>query len=172
MVSIFLDKFNTQSYNNYINNLETFKIKCSCGVSGQCIKYGKYKRTVKYNDQIITFSIQRVYCKHCHTTHAILPTGIIPYQILSMKDTIEIIETYEDSGHSHFDDEANRIIDKYKIWKRRLNSLNISMKDGLSKIISFCASFFKMCFMQKSRPVYKHNITLFEVEYLLIHPPT
>lgn len=168
MIAFFLNNFNKESYKKYINNLEAYKIECSCGCKGSCIKYGMYKRKIRIGNKVLIIYIQRIYCKHCKTTHAILPVDIVPYKILSMKDTIEIIETYEANQEIDLDDEAKRVIKRYKIWKNKLATIGLSIKDELEKLISFCAYQFKMCFMQGVKKRYRHKSKIIEVVYKLI----
>ena len=63
-------------YNDSVNNMNSYSIQCNCGCKGSCIKYGKYKRII---DKYEIF-IQRVLCKVCKITHAILPTFIVPQE--------------------------------------------------------------------------------------------
>lgn len=172
MLSHFLKFFNIDKYYNFIKSLEPMMIECTCGCRGQCIKYGKYPRTVIYNGEKFTIYIQRIYCKHCKTTHAILPSYIIPYKHLSMEDAIYIIETYEEYPNDSYDNEANIIINEYKDWKEKLESISLTIRDGLRKIISFCARYFSMCFMQKTRKEYSKNGKKFKVIYKILQLPT
>lgn len=172
MIAFILNKFNRKAYKNYIDDLEVSILRCSCGCKGSCIKYGKYKRKFVKNDKISYIYIQRIYCKSCLATNALLPVGIVPYHTLCLDDMMEIIETYEDNPKDTYDTEANRVIKRYKIWKERLNSIGITFKDELIKIISFCALNFRMCFMQSKRRKYRRYGKLFEVTYKTKDIPT
>lgn len=77
-----------KKYDN-INNLPYLECpKCN---STELIKYGTYNRQICYiNEKNIildTIKIQRVKCKTCGKTHALLPSFIVPYKI-SLLDVI------------------------------------------------------------------------------------
>lgn len=172
MIALNLKEFNSKSYNNEINNLEVGTLECTCGCKGNCIKWGRYDRKVTYNDKKHKFYIQRIYCKSCCGTNALLPVGSVPYQMLSLDDMVEIVETYEELPNDKYDSEAARVIERYKKWKARLVNLKLSIKDDILKIIHFCAERFLMCFMQGKRKVYRRDGKLFEVVYMTIGTPT
>lgn len=46
MLSQYLEKFNKDEYKRLKKVIQPTQIKCTCGCSGQCIKYGTYKRTI------------------------------------------------------------------------------------------------------------------------------
>ena len=62
-----INKFcvNINQYNEAMDKLTSYKLECGCGIKGNCIKYGKYKRTLIINDKKETIYLQRIYCKHC-----------------------------------------------------------------------------------------------------------
>ena len=97
MIHISLENFNgllttsetissdlAKAYSDYIMNLDPCKLECNkCHSKGNCVKYGHYERShlmhpadMPANSRI---SIQRIKCKRCNTTHALLPEEIIPY---------------------------------------------------------------------------------------------
>lgn len=91
------------NYNNYkekvIENFVWFKCQCpNCETYGNLIRYGKYNRflCVMENKEFIKIKmhIQRVYCKFCGCTHAILPIEAIPYCYYSQICVLEILKRY------------------------------------------------------------------------------
>lgn len=71
-------------YDDYIESLDPFQVLCNnCKCRGDCIRYGRYDRGYLIspedgatNERIF---IQRMLCKACGVTHAILPEEIVPY---------------------------------------------------------------------------------------------
>ncbi len=76
---------------NYKNTLNFGSLTCPYCSSQRLIKHGSYKRNLFYIDnkqishEIVT--IQRMLCKDCHHTHALIPSFIIPYR----QHTLDII---------------------------------------------------------------------------------
>jgi hypothetical protein len=163
MITFFTGKNNILKYEKFINNLEASQLECTCGCKGSCIKHGKYKRKLKRNDKTTIIYIQRIYCKECKATNALLPKGIVPYQTLCLDDMLETIETYEANPDFSYDNEAKRIIKRYNTWKTKLASIKLTIKDGIEKIILFCAREFKACFLQTKRKKYRRQGKIYEV---------
>lgn len=75
--------FGKEVYIQYIANLVPIQLECNqCHHRGCCIRHGHYERSYllspdDFSDGLI--KIQRVICKDCHVTHAILPEEIVPY---------------------------------------------------------------------------------------------
>ena len=158
IITIFINKSNPiyqENYNNMINNLPLHKLECTCRQKGNLIKHGYYKRSIKFNGELIPLRILRVRCKSCGKTHAILPDWIVPYSRILLKDQIEIIKTYHDNKsfdkimiNNYLIDEAHikYIINNFnKHWKERLNTFEISFDNQLIKL---CFKHFKRQFMQ------------------------
>ena len=161
-----------QEINKYYRemaDLKSYKLECSCGIKGNCIKYGSYERKLIINDKTVTIKIQRVYCKHCKKTHAIMPIFIIPYEQKPLNYVLDLVMTYIDKKVSKADYELTRYLSIYNRWENRLRSIEITLSDGINKVIAFCASFFKMCFMQNK---VRRNIKLNWVDYYAIPSPT
>lgn len=81
------------------NNYSVTGLVCpKCKANHSLIKHGKYKRyvcTLNNNEIcILTLFIQRVLCKSCGVTHAILPGDIIPYKIYSYPVVITVLNKY------------------------------------------------------------------------------
>lgn len=176
MITIISDKFNTLdqiSYNNLIQSIEVNQLPCSCGLTGNLIKHGYYKRSIKTPEGIVVLSLLRVKCTHCGKTHALFPTMIVPYSQVLLNDHLTILDSF--SKHSSFEpimtsntsiDECNvRYIIKQYIthWQQRILSFNLSITMDILPLSSKCLLFFKRQFMQiKSTPnilFYQTHIT-------------
>lgn len=79
---------------NFQESLKLYKEMFNYGVlecpnckSTEYIRWGFYERGIIYlkNGKIHSevIQIQRIYCKSCHKTHALLPFGIVPYKQLT-----------------------------------------------------------------------------------------
>ena len=129
-------------YNDSVNNMNSYSIQCNCGCKGSCIKYGKYKRII---DKYEIF-IQRVLCKVCKITHAILPTFIVPYERMPLDYILDVVSSYDYVNSADY--ELKRYKRIYTEWKMRLKIVGIEIGDDINKVITFCAYYFNMCFMQ------------------------
>lgn len=100
--------------NSYKNILNFTRLECPCCHSKEYIKWGFYERGVTYmkNGRIHseTVSIQRILCKSCNKTHAILPLGIVPYKQLT--DEILISLLLDETIVEYFSDDMIRYYKK------------------------------------------------------------
>lgn len=75
-------------YNNFVN---LPYLECPNCNSTNIIKWGSYNRNINYLNEFIVeykiINIQRVKCKNCGKTHALIPYFIVPYRI----NTLDII---------------------------------------------------------------------------------
>ncbi|MGM9971143.1 MAG: DUF6431 domain-containing protein [Anaeroplasmataceae bacterium] len=165
MISYNKKNYSVENYNNIFINISN--IKCSCGCVGSCIKYGKYKRKYLKNGKKLIIFIQRIYCKVCQRTHAILPSNIVPYKLVLFDDLIEVIESYEEEIEIT-DPSEKRIIKTYNEWKERLKKMIIRFnRDDIDKIIFFSALNYKMGFMQEKRKIYRIKSVIYESNYII-----
>lgn len=98
MITFLTAHYNTYSQQNYdddVNNIDFSNIRCTCGATGHFHYHASYRRylIIDNNDEI-TIIIKRIKCDSCNKTHALLPSIIIPYRILSNPVVIRIIESY------------------------------------------------------------------------------
>ena len=172
MIPIFIKKYNNpevsfleiNEYNSKISNLNPYSIKCSCGCKGNCIKYGGYKRTI---DKYIIF-IQRILCKACKITHSLIPTFMVPYERNSINYILDLVtNTIYDNNSADY--ELKRYKRIYADWKNRLKAIGLKISDDINKVITFCAYYFNMCFMQSG---IRKNSKLNEVKYFIGDLPT
>jgi len=147
--------FSKDRYYLFLQSLNIFTVECTCHKKGCLIFYGWYKRTVKLQSQTIELSVQRVLCKECGRTHALIPSVLVPYSQIPLKVQQEILILAE-TGLPYSDaldrnpqiDENNvkHIIRQYKKhWKERLLSICLSIHDRLTIP---CLSAFSRQFMQ------------------------
>ena len=171
MIPFFIQKNKNESlnfldinkYNESVNNLNPYSIQCNCGCKGSCIKYGKYKRII---DKYEIF-IQRVLCKVCKITHAILPTFIVPYERMPLDYILDVVLNYDYVNTADY--ELKRYKRIYADWKNRLKAIGIRICDDINKVITFCAYYFNMCFMQSK---IRKNSKLNEGKYFIGDLPT
>lgn len=81
---------------NYSNTVNYGYLKWTACNSSNVIKWGSYERNIIYfNEENILESeiikIQRIKCKCCGKTHALLPLGIIPYKQFSSEVVTEVL---------------------------------------------------------------------------------
>lgn len=86
MICFIASNFNSYSQFDYdadIRSIVLFLVPCPhCSARGAFIFYGHYSRSYfSLTDGSICFlRIQRVRCRHCHHTHALLPHFLIPFR--------------------------------------------------------------------------------------------
>lgn len=174
MIILFNDKFNTfdknhrlselqEFYDNNLKDLNYHSLTCPCCHSkGVMSIHAYYQRGLKVgsDNDLIKLTIQRVICDSCGTSHALLPSCIVPYSHFSVHVQINIIySSLLVSDHSMkifydfcnyfqiFENNIQYIVKKFnKYWKERLSSIPIKLNDN--KLLELCHSYFKFQFMQ------------------------
>lgn len=143
MITYYTDNFNNKIQNLYDNinsELNVFSLKCLCGLKGQIIRYGFYYRSIRTSIGIVELRVQRVFCKSCGHTHAILLSSMIPYSQFSLNDMLSIIRSvsFEDLDklmiENPYIDESNIAYIKKQFdrhWKQRLLSECIALDESL-----------------------------------------
>ena len=114
MISLFDEKFNSFDENN-LKNFETHSEQNSyiqslmpditdihsqvcpwCHAKNKFIKYGTYSRNISFvidnNVENYNVKVQRIMCKSCKHTHALLPNFIVPYKIMSISSIALIVQ--------------------------------------------------------------------------------
>ena len=150
--------FSQDLYMKLIDGLQMHMVECTCGKKGCLILFGHYWRTVKYLSNAIRLCVQRVYCKECGKTNALLPSLLVPYSQIPRQDQQEILHDMDSGSSPEPVMERNTLIDenhiKYifsqfkKHWAQRLLSLGLSLLDDLT---SPCLKVFSRQFMQIHR---------------------
>ena len=118
-------------------------------------------RSLKTSNVLIKVSILRVKCSHCGKTHALLPSLIVPYSQVALKEQIAILKAYvpRDSFLSimlenEYIDESNirYIIRQFlRHWKERIAAFSFSIYEFPDTLSSKCFKYFKRQFMQIKR---------------------
>ena len=150
--------FSQDLYKKLIDSLQLHMVECTCGKKGCLIFWGHYRRTVKYLSSSIQLCVQRVCCKECGKTNSLLPSLLVPYSQIPLRDQQEILQAMDSASSPEPVMERNNLIDenhiKYifsqfkKHWKQRLLSLGLSLLDDLA---SPCLYAFSRQFMQIHR---------------------
>lgn len=101
MIILYSKKSNTnfkKILQNYLNIVNFGLLECPNCHSNDIIKWGFYERGILFfsnteqsNVEYDYLKVQRVRCKSCGKTHALLPIGIIPYKQLSFEIVISVI---------------------------------------------------------------------------------
>lgn len=78
-----------------ITNLHQQSCPC-CYAKNQLIKYGTYQRNISIlvdeNIENYRVSVQRIMCKSCGHTHALLPNFVVPYKIMALFSITQIVQ--------------------------------------------------------------------------------
>ena len=98
-----------------------------------------------------------------------MPIFIVPYERKPLDYILDLVNGYNDKDISKADYEIIRFKRIYKKWENRLKTSETINGDDLYEVITFCATNFKMCYMQN---VTRKNIKLNKVEYHVIHLTT
>ncbi len=153
---------------NYNDSLNLPYLTCPNCNSSRFIKWGFYQRNIYYVDEIIKYDIikiQRIRCKDCGKTHAILPFLVVPYKqslidviLLSLtndfKDNIinfdtvfnwkkqfrkfiPFLKTMISNKDNIIDELTKNIKHYYKIFYNRYFKLLMMMKDGIFNMAYF-----------------------------------
>lgn len=160
MITILADNCNPISqvlYDNLLNNLQQHQLTCTCGHSGCLSTHGYYYRRLKFETSFISLRIRRVVCSVCKTTHAILPSTIVPYSQISLHEQVAIIDLFERSEDYNPIMEAHPFIDESNIryvikqylhhWSQRLLAASLSLC-STTTFITRCFLNFNRQFMQ------------------------
>lgn len=134
--------FSQNFYNQVIDDLPFNMVECTCGKKGCLIRHGHYCRSVKLASDLLLLNVQRVRCKACGTSHALLPSLLVPYSQITLEDLQAILLCVEGGDSPVPVMERNNLIDennvKYiirqfrKHWKERIRSLGLSLIDCLA----------------------------------------
>ena len=85
---------NQSNYNNIVSSLDLEAIPCPCCKHHHWNFHGSYCRSIRNGEDKKIISITRIKCMHCHSTHAILLKGMIPFSSLSYSEILSIIREH------------------------------------------------------------------------------
>ena len=144
-------------YKKIIAGLGLHQLTCTCKRTGTFTKYGTYSRKLRYGDEAQEISIQRVICSECGRTHALLPSSIVPYAQIPLREQVIIIEHYEDQADMEQFLQENLSIDENNVksvtmryrkhWLQRILSESIP-RAPLDDLVRRCFLAFSRQFMQ------------------------
>lgn len=153
MITILLENFNynlinQDTYDFYINSLCLSSIPCpKCNQLHRLIQHASYTRSLKSGSNKVTLKIQRVLCTNCNSTHALLPSFIVPYSQITTSSMISIITS--DHRSSYLDEHP--LLDESNL-RYILKQYNRLFKPFLSNIASLnITSIIKRCFFSVSK---------------------
>lgn len=153
-----LNSFSQKFYDRIVDSIPLFSVQCTCGAKGCLIRYGHYRRNVKLFSNLITLVVQRVWCKHCGTSHAILLSTLVPYSQICLDDQQQILIRMENGSSYDPVMKNNLLIDENNIkyiirqfrrhWEQRILSIGRTLSDSLTVP---CLSAYSRQFMQIHR---------------------
>ena len=150
MITIITEECNEISqkfYDNAMDSIQICQLECSCGHCGCLAGHGAYTRSIKTALGKIPLVIRRVQCSLCNATHALLPSGIVPYSQVLLTDHAAIASSFEDGrdGREVMDtnpelspSQVFYILSLYiRFWRQRLlsESLPLSPAHALTKAL-------------------------------------
>lgn len=158
-------RISQKSYEEILDELAFHRLHCPCCGRGGCLKrHGYYTRGVKVyenpeqSEQTVKLRILRVKCAHCGTTHALLPSYIVPYTHIRLEEQSEIIRAWEGVKDYDVIMERNSLLDcsdirnvirRYrKHWKERLACAGLSVAMALAELVRGCFQYYTRQFMQ------------------------
>lgn len=144
-------------YDNLLASIQFHRLSCTCGHSA-CLKiHGNYNRGIKYGDKTNRLCICRVKCSICGTTHALLPSFLVPYSQVSLPDQAEIISAAESGKSPHplmerspsiDENNVSSILRRYRrFWRQRLLSESIPLLP-FPLLVQRCFQAFQRQFLQ------------------------
>ncbi len=119
-------------YDSFLTTVQLATLVCpKCGAVGLFILYGHYVRHIVHDDFTIDckseISVQRIQCKECLSTHAILPSNFVPYSqfpfiliyyIATLDENDDSISSFELALHT-----VRRLKARiHRFWNERLPS--------------------------------------------------
>lgn len=119
MITIITDESKDISqdfYDTAIEAIPLYSLICSCGHAGCLIGHGTYIRHVKTDAGKIALVVRRVCCTICSATHAILPSALVPYSQVSLRDHVAIASSFERGSNGMEVLENNPELSPSQVW--------------------------------------------------------
>ena len=152
-----------------ITDYSLLNLRCPCCHDNNFIKWGTYTRNVFYIDEIIRYdviTIQRVRCKGCGHTHALLPSFIVPYK-LNLLDVI--------LSSLNGDTISNNIsLDLVMNWNKQFNKIlpylktmfnNIPKQEIINKLIDDIFKKFKWFYDVNKKILMMNHLGFYNMAY-------
>ena len=103
-----------------------------CG--GLFKKNGTYKRSYSVHREIYFFQVQRILCKQCGKSHALLPCNLIPYSIIGAIEREKVLRKYgEKAVIERIAEEIDVAPRTVSGWCRRFSRQTREIIDWVSK---------------------------------------
>lgn len=156
-----------QRYDFLLDQISISSLECPHCHHHAFIYHGAYSRRIKDSDGFSELIIQRVRCRECEHTHALLPACLIPYCQIALCAVIRIIQASSPEEKENImrenptidGSDIGRVLRKWKSgWKERLKAFNIAIDLRLTEL---CILNHKRQFLQNHcrSPVLFHSPT-------------
>lgn len=153
----FCNPLSQDFYDSLISNIQFHQLPCTCGHSA-CLKiHGYYTRGIKQSSGVLPLRICRVRCSVCGRTHALIPSSLVPYSLISLTDQVEIISSSLCGTSAREVMAANPSIDENNVfsilrrfrrfWQQRLLSESIPITP-FPQLVCRCFAAFQRQFLQ------------------------
>ena len=151
MITVLENNFKIKSqkdYDDIIFDIDILMLTCpNCNHSGNMVHHGSYERFIQVDiDLRFYLKVLRVKCKFCGKTHALMPSGIVPFSKFSIKDVINALLMLKNGSSltktlnvfTLFDASTLRaIIYRFKkFWEQKLISLKIHLSLSVSSVLT------------------------------------
>ena len=91
----FINQYDQDAYKEDIKKMNYSHIRCTCDSVGHFHDHATYSRYLQLDvNNAVLLTITRIKCESCNCTHALLPSIIVPYRILSNPNIISIIRSF------------------------------------------------------------------------------
>ena len=162
VLASFFKQATQENYDDMLSQIRLDRISCSCGRAACFVLYGHYRRWLKADEATIHLKIQRVQCRFCKQTHAILPACIVPYSQIpadthrrillaaGFSETVQIMNANPDISECDIY-HVRRQFRKY--WQARLVVLCLVLSSPIQELIQQSFEVFHRQFMQIRRGV-------------------
>ena len=163
LISVTIELLNNY-YEIFLEN-EAFKMSlktwaCACGCTGGMYRNGKYPRAYASDGRIVNILIQRLRCRYCGRTHALIPAHLVPYSrkpaelqmqmilaVSNPEDRIKVMEMQPTLEERDF----RQVRGNYaKTWERKIPLPELeSHITAAAGLVRRCLRDFGMQFMQR-----------------------
>ncbi len=85
-----------KSYDDLMEQVAPCLLPCTCSCRGSLIRYGSYRRHIKTDGSKFPLRIQRVLCRSCGRSHALLTSAMVPYSQIPLEDQVSAAQAFEE----------------------------------------------------------------------------
>lgn len=143
-----------EEYESALKELCLSYVECPDCHHHSLIFHSTYSRGIKQSDGVLDLIVQRVLCRECGHTHALLPASLIPYCQIILSETVQIIQPSSPEEKEQImrdnpsidESDIGRILKKWITeWRERLKAFCIDLSQQLTPL---CFSSFRRQFLQ------------------------